>query len=77
MVVTLGARPVAPSVPFCPFNRQNLAFLSFGGHCWCSGIMQDSNSCDLGLIPGQCKPFACLWEVGVDGCSPRGQVTSP
>lgn len=23
-------------------------------HCWCSGIMQDSHSCDPGSIPGQC-----------------------
>ena len=23
-------------------------------HCWYSGIMQDSHSCDLGSIPGQC-----------------------
>ena len=26
-------------------------------HCWCSGIMQDSHSCDPGSIPGQCKRF--------------------
>ena len=25
------------------------------GHCWCSGIMQDSHSCDPGSIPGQCN----------------------
>ena len=24
-------------------------------HCWCSGIMQDSHSCDPGSIPGQCN----------------------
>ena len=40
MVVTLGARPAAPSVPFCPLNRQNLAFLQGwevgvdGGNPW-------------------------------------------
>ncbi len=26
-------------------------------HCWCSGIMQDSHSCDPGSIPGQCTFF--------------------
>ena len=24
-------------------------------HCWCSGIMQDSHSCDSGSIPGRCS----------------------
>ena len=27
-------------------------------HCWCSGIMQDSHSCDPGSIPGQCNTFS-------------------
>lgn len=27
-------------------------------HRWCSGIMQDSHSCDSGSIPGRCKFFA-------------------
>ena len=26
-------------------------------HCWCSGIIQDSHSCDPGSIPGQCTVF--------------------
>ena len=31
-------------------------------HCWCSGIMQDSHSCDSGSIPGQCKVFYLLMD---------------
>ena len=30
------------------------------GHCWCSGIMQYSHSCDAGSIPGQCSFFIVI-----------------
>ena len=34
-----------------------LAAITTSQHCWCSGIMQDSHSCDPGSIPGQCTLF--------------------
>ena len=50
--------------------------------CWCSGIMQDSHSCDPGSIPGQRIVFTPLCENGkhiyalTDGisCQCLGQV---
>ena len=30
-------------------------------HRWCSGIMQDSHSCDPGSIPGRCNYFCTVW----------------
>ena len=55
----VNANTLASCVLYCysAINRYN--DLSIGvflvrRHCWCSGIMQDSHSCDLGSIPGQC-----------------------
>ena len=40
---------------------------SVGAHCWCSGIMQDSHSCDPGSIPGQCTMFfSCFFFIVID-----------
>ena len=40
------------------FPPKNIYFSFFfckrGWHCWCSGIIQDSHSWDLGSIPRQC-----------------------
>lgn len=38
----------------------------FKKHCWCSGIMQDSHSCDPGSIPGQCKFFFVILQLDVE-----------
>ena len=41
------------------FPPKNIYFSFFfckrGWHCWCSGIIQDSHSWDLGSIPRQCR----------------------
>jgi hypothetical protein len=42
-------------------------------HCWCSGIMQDSHSCDPGSIPGQCK-FFLLWHFLVQSVTALRQL---
>ena len=42
---------------FCLKQTHKSDLYSVGAHCWCSGIMQDSHSCDPGSIPGQCTQF--------------------
>ena len=55
----------------CEYQRDwigNIQPLPTREHCWCSGIMQDSHSCDPGSIPGQCNIFIFI-SVQVNGVS--------
>lgn len=45
------------------YNYMTLFLATLCKHCWCSGIMQDSHSCDPGSIPGQCTLFVSRHDI--------------
>ena len=51
-----------------PLSSMNITHLCIVLHMrrWCSGIMQDSHSCDPGSIPGRRSLFITKSEVSLD-----------
>ena len=53
-------------------SLRNICIFSYWQlHCWCSGIMQDSHSCDSGSIPGQCNKILPSLKISFIMCQAK------